>query len=48
MTSSQFLKAQNDIMIAGRIKKFVVDEKHAMDIDTKLDFEICKYVMESL
>ena len=48
VTTSDFLKKQVDLFIGGRMKMFVIDEKNALDIDTKLDFEICKFVMESL
>lgn len=47
VTSSNFLKKQKFLVYGGRIKGLLMDEKHSMDIDTKLDFEICKYIMES-
>ena len=46
VTSSFFLKKHKNLPIGGKMKKFLVDEIHALDIDTKLDFELCKFVME--
>ena len=47
VTTSNFLKKHKELIIGGRMKKFLVDEKQALDIDTKFDFEVCKFVMES-
>ena len=47
VTSSDFLKKQKFLAYGGKIKGLLMDEKHSIDIDTKLDFEICKYIMES-
>jgi len=30
-----------------KIKKFVMDEKHSIDIDTIMDFEFCEYLLKS-
>lgn len=48
ITSSEFLKNQKDVFLGGKIKGFIVDEIEGIDIDTKLDFKICRFLMEQL
>ena len=48
ITSSEFLRKQKHVFIGGKIKGFIVDEINGIDIDTKLDFKICKLLMEQL
>jgi len=48
ITSSEFLRKQRHVFVGGKIKGFVVDEINGTDIDTKLDFKICKFLMEQL
>lgn len=47
VTSSKFLMRQKINFLGGKMKGYLMDEKHSMDIDTKFDFELCKFVMES-
>jgi CMP-N-acetylneuraminic acid synthetase len=47
VTNSRFLQNQKETFPKGRMKGFLMDEKHSMDIDTKFDFQLCKMVMES-
>jgi CMP-N-acetylneuraminic acid synthetase len=48
ISSSNFIKNQKDVVLGGRMIGYVLDEKHSIDIDSKLDFEICRFIMESL
>lgn len=43
-----FLLKQNRIVLGGKMKGYLLDEIHSIDIDTSFDFEICKYFMEQL
>jgi CMP-N-acetylneuraminic acid synthetase len=47
VTSAKFLMKQKTNFIGGKIKGYIMDEKHSMDIDTKFDYELCKYFLES-
>jgi len=47
VTNRDFLKSRQRIIFEGRMKGFVLDEKHSMDIDSKLDYDICKSLIES-
>jgi CMP-N-acetylneuraminic acid synthetase len=47
VTNHDFLQSQQKIIFGGRMKGFVLDEKYSMDIDSKLDYDICKLLMES-
>lgn len=46
VTDAKFIKTRKSNFFGGRMKSFVMDEKHSMNIDTRSDFEICKYFME--
>lgn len=48
ITSPKFLMKQKNIFLGGKIKGVILDEKHGIDIDTKLDFQICEFLMKSL
>lgn len=48
VSSCNFLKNQKDVVLGGRMIGYVLDEKHSIDIDSKLDFEICRFIMEFL
>ncbi len=48
VSSCNFIKNQKDVVLGGRMIGYVLDEKHSIDIDSKLDFEICRFIMESL
>ena len=39
---------QKNIFVGGKIKKFIMDEKHSMDIDTEFDFQLCEFITKSL
>tara|TARA_B110000467_G_C18212399_1_gene418217 strand:- start:126 stop:812 length:687 start_codon:yes stop_codon:yes gene_type:complete len=45
VTTVNFLKNQNDVVFGGNMKGFILDEKSSFDIDTKLDFEICDFLL---
>lgn len=47
VTNSTFLQKQVDTFVGGKIKGFLLDEKYSLDIDTKFDFDVCKFVLES-
>ena len=47
VTSAKFLMKQKVNFIGGKMKGFLMDEEHSMDIDTKFDYDLCKYVIES-
>lgn len=47
VTSSKFLMKQKTNFLGGKMKGYLMDEKHSIDIDTKFDFELCKFVMEA-
>ena len=47
VTDCKFLLNQKRIPIGGRMKGFVMDEKHSTDIDSRLEFEFCKFIMEN-
>lgn len=47
VTSPKFLMKQKTNFLGGKMKGYLMDEKHSMDLDTKFDFELCKFVMES-
>ncbi len=44
--SCNFLKNQKDVVVGGRMRGYIMDEKHSLDIDTPFDFKICKLLME--
>lgn len=46
VTDSNFLKKQTHYILGGKIRGYLLDEEHSIDIDTKLDYELCKLVME--
>ncbi len=48
VSSCNFIKNQKDVVLGGRMVGYVLDEKHSIDIDSKLDFEICRFILESL
>ncbi|HMK32461.1 MAG TPA: acylneuraminate cytidylyltransferase family protein, partial [Nitrosopumilaceae archaeon] len=48
VSSCNFIKNQKDVVLGGRMIGYVLDEKYSIDIDSKLDFEICRFIMESL
>jgi len=48
VTSSKFLLKLKHTFIGGRMKGYLMDEKHSMDINTKFDLDLCKIVMDSL
>lgn len=48
VTTSNYLKQKDGLILGGKMKKYVIDESESLDIDTKFDFELCKFVMESL
>ncbi len=41
-----FLKKQDKVIFGGRMKGYLLDEKHSMDIDSPFDLEICKTLMD--
>ena len=45
--SCNFLKNQKDVLVGGRMRGYIMDEKHSLDIDTPFDFKICKLLMEN-
>ena len=45
--SCNFLKNQKEIVIGGKMKGYIMDEEHSLDIDTPFDFKICKLLMEN-
>jgi len=45
--SCNFVKNQKESIIGGRIKGYIMDEMHSLDIDTPFDFKICKLLMEN-
>lgn len=47
VTDFNFLENQKDVIYGGKMKGFIQDELSAIDIDSKLDFEICKFIMEA-
>jgi len=47
IASSSFLKNQKECAIGGRMKGYIMDEKHSLEIDTPFDFKICKLLMEN-
>ncbi|MFZ0184280.1 MAG: acylneuraminate cytidylyltransferase family protein [Nitrosotalea sp.] len=47
VTSYNFIKNKNDVVLGGKIRGYLLDEKHSIDIDSTFDFEICKYLLES-
>ena len=47
VTNSRFLQNQKETFPTGRMKGFLMDEKHSMDIDTNFDFQLCRMVLES-
>lgn len=47
ITSYDFIKNKNDVVLGGKIRGYLLDEKHSIDIDSIFDFEICKYLLES-
>lgn len=47
VTDFRFLESQKDVIYGGKMKGFLQDELSSLDIDSKLDFEICKFVIES-
>ncbi len=47
VTSSKFLMKQKTNFLGGKMKGYLMDEKHSMDLDTKFDFELCKFIMEA-
>ena len=47
VTSSDFLEKQKDVIIGDKMKGYLMDEKHSLDIDTKFDFDLCKLIIES-
>lgn len=48
VSSCNFIKKQKDVILGGRMIGYALDQKHSIDIDSKLDFEICRFIMESL
>ena len=48
VTSGEFLMKQKNIFVGGKIKKFIMDEKHSMEIDTEFDFQLCEFITKSL
>lgn len=47
VTTSNFIKKQEKTLFGGKMKGYLLDEKHSMDIDTEFDFKLCKLLMES-
>ncbi len=47
VTTSNFIKKQEKIVFGGKMKGYLLDEKHSMDIDTEFEFKLCKFLMES-
>jgi len=45
VTMANILKNQQKIVFGGKIKGYVMDELHSIDIDTQLDFDICDFLM---
>jgi len=45
--SCNFLKNQKDVLVGGRMRGYIMDENHSLDIDTPFDFKICKLLMEN-
>lgn len=45
VTMANILKNQQKIVFGGKIKGYVIDELHSIDIDTQLDFDICDFLM---
>ena len=46
VSGCNFLKNQETIF-EGRMKGFLLDDKHSLDIDTQFDFQLCKFMLES-
>jgi len=46
VTNLDLLKNQQYYILGGRIKGYLMDEKHSIDIDTEFDFDVCKLLME--
>ena len=47
VTDCNFLLNQKRVILGGKMKGYLMDEWHSVDIDAPFDFEICKYLMES-
>jgi CMP-N,N'-diacetyllegionaminic acid synthase len=46
VTTSRFLMKQKKNFVGGKMKGYVMNDKHSMDIDTPFDFKITKLVVE--
>jgi len=47
VTTSNFIKKQEKTIFGGKMKGYLLDEKHSADIDTEFEFKLCKLLMES-
>ena len=47
ITTADFLKNQKEVVFGGRIKGYLLDEKHSIDIDSPFDFEICEFLSKN-
>jgi CMP-N-acetylneuraminic acid synthetase len=47
VATSNFIKNQNEVIMGGKMKGYLMDGKSSIDIDSRLDFEICKLLMET-
>ncbi len=46
VTTSRFLMKQKKNFVGGKMKGYVMDDEHSMDIDNPFDFKITKLVVE--
>jgi len=47
VTTSNFIKKQEKTVFGGKMKGYLLDEKHSVDIDTEFEFKLCKLLIES-
>ena len=47
VTTSDFLINQKEAVFGGKIKGYLLDQFHSIDIDEPLDFEICEFLLRS-
>jgi N-acylneuraminate cytidylyltransferase/CMP-N,N'-diacetyllegionaminic acid synthase len=47
VSTVNFLKNQEEAVFGGRLKGYLLDEKHSVDIDSPLDFQICEFLLKN-
>jgi len=47
VTRVNFLKNQDEVVFGGKMKGYLLDEMHSIDIDSYFDFKICELLLKN-